>query len=429
MNEYIELLRSNRNYRFLWMGNVVSQLGDWFNLLASAALITEISSSGVAISYLFLARFLPLFFFSPIAGVLADRFSRKWLMVISDVLRGVVVLGFLLIRDPSQVWFFYVLTVAQFCLSAMFIPAKSAVLANIVPKKDLVTANALDSLTWSTMLAAGAFLGGLITAVFGKETAFIMDAGTFLLSAVLIGLVVVPKETRVKETAVQPRWLDFLDGFKYLRTQPFILVIALVKAVGSLVYGAQNVLEVVFAEEVYPLAESGFTSLLRIEDGGTAALGLMYVVSGLGTGLGPIYFRRRLGDAIPKLILGLTIGFGFLVVGLLFLAAFENFAYFNLMTFIRTVGSGTVWVFSAALLQLLVPDQYRGRVFAFEFAALTLTQSISILLAGVMQDRLGWSVQTSATVMGGLALLTFMLWLPLYTRYLRPNAELAELAV
>lgn len=103
MNEYLDLLKANRNYRMLWFGNVVSQLGDWFNLLASAALITELSGSGVAISYLFLARFLPLFFFSPIAGILADRYSRKWLMVLSDVLRGVVVLGFLFIREPGQV--------------------------------------------------------------------------------------------------------------------------------------------------------------------------------------------------------------------------------------------------------------------------------------------------------------------------------------
>ncbi|MBK7897130.1 MAG: MFS transporter [Anaerolineaceae bacterium] len=97
MQEYISLLRNNANYRNLWLGNVVSQLGDWFNLIAAAELITEMSNSGVAISYLFLARFLPLFMFSPLAGVLADRYNRRHLMVISDVLRAVIVLGFLIV--------------------------------------------------------------------------------------------------------------------------------------------------------------------------------------------------------------------------------------------------------------------------------------------------------------------------------------------
>ena len=427
MNEYFVLLQNNRNYRFLWLGNVVSQLGDWFNLLASATLITELSGSGVAISYLFLARFLPLFFFSPIAGILADRYSRKWLMISADILRGAVVLGFLFIRNPEQVWLLYVLTVLQFCLSAIFIPAKSAVVANIVDKKDLVTANALDSLTWSTMFAAGAFLGGVITAVFGKDTAFIMDAGTFLLSAILIGFVMVPKRTNKIVSKGQGGWLDFMDGFRYLKAQPFILIIALVKALGSLVYGAQNVFEIGFAEEVYPFMNNRFTEFFQIEDGGTATLGLIYVISGLGTGLGPLFFRRRLGDAIPRLLLGLTIGFGLMAVGLLFLSTIENFAYFSLLTFIRTIGSGVIWVFSAALLQLLVPDEFRGRVFAFEFACLTLTQSISVLVAGVMQDSWGWSIQQGATVMGAFGIFLFVPWLSVYFKYLKPKSERIQL--
>ena len=152
MQEYLNLLRNNRNYRYLWLGNVVSLLGDWFNLLASAELITNLTNSGVAISSLFLARYLPLFLASPLAGVVADRFSRRTIMIWSDVLRAVTVLGFLLVRSTEQIWLLYLLTVLQFVLSAFFTPARSAIIANVVPQKDLVTANALDSFTWSTML-------------------------------------------------------------------------------------------------------------------------------------------------------------------------------------------------------------------------------------------------------------------------------------
>lgn len=125
MREYALLLYGNRNYCFLWAATVVSQLGDRFNLLASAELITAISNSGVAISYLFLARFLPLFSFSSFAGVLADRYSRRYLLIISDVLQAVTVLGFLFIDSPEQIWVLYLLTVVQFSLSALFSPTSS----------------------------------------------------------------------------------------------------------------------------------------------------------------------------------------------------------------------------------------------------------------------------------------------------------------
>src|SRR5690606_12942705 len=155
------LLRRNANFRNLWLGSVISQFGDWFNVIASAEVISRLTDSGTALSFLFLARFLPLFVFSPIAGVLADRFDRKRIMVLSDVLRAVAVLGFLFIHEPDDIWLFYLLTILQFSLSALFTPARGAVLANVVRSDELVAANALDSLTWSTMLALGAFAGGV----------------------------------------------------------------------------------------------------------------------------------------------------------------------------------------------------------------------------------------------------------------------------
>ena len=111
LDEYSSLLKNNRNYRLLWFGYLISQFGDWFNLIASAAVIANITSNGTSLSYLFLARFLPLFFFSPFAGLLADRFDRRYVMIVSDVLRALTVLGFILVREPHQVWIFYVLRV------------------------------------------------------------------------------------------------------------------------------------------------------------------------------------------------------------------------------------------------------------------------------------------------------------------------------
>jgi MFS family permease len=414
MQEYLSLLRRNKDYRYLWWGNVVSQLGDWFNLIAAAELITELNDSGVAISYLFLARFLPLFLFSPLAGVLADRYNRRNLMVISDVLRAVVVLGFLVVGQTGQVWLFYLLTITQFALSALFTPARSAVVAMIVDREELVTANALDSFTWSTMLALGAFLGGVVTAVFGAETAFVLDALTFLLSAWFISRIMLP----VVQTAVgvvrQGGWFDFVDGFRYLWGRPYLLALSLIKATGSLAWGAVNVLEVSFADRIFPLTMFSLAATLRIEDGGTASLGIIYVISGLGTGLGPLFMRRALGSRPPRLILGAAIGIVLVAVGIGGLSVAPTFGWFLAATLVRTVGSGTLWVFSAVLLQIVVPDQYRGRVFAFEFAMLTLTQSVSILLAGMLQDSPQWGLRQTAMIFSGVGLVFSFVWISFY---------------
>lgn len=411
MQEYLNLLKRNRNYRYLWWGNVVSLLGDWFNLIASAEIITEISNSGVAISYLFLARFLPLFFFSPLAGVIADRYDRKKILVVTDILRALTVLGFLLVAVTGYVWLLYLLTVVQFALSALFTPARSAVLANVVEEEDLLTANALDSFTWSTMLAIGALLGGLVASLFGANTAFVLDALTYLVSALLLVRIVLPKRDVVDVGGQASGWLDFVEGFRYLWQRPFLFGLSLVKAGGSFVWGAINVLEIQYADEVFSLSRVSFAPNIEISDGGTATLGLIYLMSGLGTGLGPLFMRRILGDSTRKMLVGIGIGFALTAVGILGLGYASTLGVFLVFTAVRTVGSGTIWVFSAVLLQLMVPDRYRGRVFAFEFAILTLTQSISILLAGYGIDNLGISLPGVTKLFGLLGVLVSFCWL------------------
>jgi MFS family permease len=418
MSEYVTLLRGNSDYRMLWLGSVVSQLGDWFNLLGSAALVTNLSGTGTAISYLFLARFLPLFLFSPVAGILADRYERRHVMIASDLLRAATVLAFLLIREPGQLWLLYVLTFTQFALSAIFTPARSAVLSNVVRRDELVPANTLDSLTWSTMLAFGALLGGIVAATLGIAQAFFLDAMTFVLSAWLISRITGP--IRAERTAApQGGFFEFLDGLRYLRSQTFILGVALVKAGGALAWGAINVLEITYASEVFQIDFSaGSTSFVANIDSSTAVLGLIYVVSGLGTGLGPLILRRWLGDAPIRQRWAIGLGFGLMTAGLVLLSIAPTLGFFSLATLIRTVGSGTIWVFSAALLQMIVPDQFRGRVFAFEFAALTLTQSISTFWAGFAQDTLGLTVRQVSFSMAIVAVVAGLLWLIFNMRYL-----------
>ena len=404
MSVYVELLRSNQNYRNLWLARVVSNFGDWFNLLASAALITSLTGAGTAVSYLFLARFLPLFVMSPFAGVLADRYERRLILVLADVLRAGAVLCFLFIRTPEQIWLLYALTVVQFLLSALYVPAHSALLSNVVDPDDLVTANALDGFTWSTMLALGALFGGLAAATLGIAAAFVIDAATFLVAAWFV-LRISGVSGPVGDGTAPVRAFDFVMGLQYLRGRPFILGLSLVKAGGALVWGAINVLEIPLAQQVFAVGA-----------GGTITLGVIYAATGIGTGFGPLLIRQRFGDGRVAALRAITLGFGLMTVGVTLLGIAPGLIWVIGATLLRGVGSGALWVFSSAVLQRIVEDRFRGRVFAFEFAALMLTQSISTVLAGIAYDRLGLDVQEVLLLMGGLGLVTTAVWLVFFRR-------------
>lgn len=416
MNAYISLLRDNRNYRNLWLARVVSNLGDWFNLLASTTLIASLTDTGTAISFLFLVRFLPLFLMSPFAGVIADRFDRRTILLVTNVARAAVVLSFLFVDRPERIWLLYVLTALQFVFSAIFTPAETALIPSVVDERDLVTANALDSLTWSTMLAFGSMLGGLATAAFGVTTAFVLDALTFLLAAWFVTRVRVPaRAPRARVTFrqdVRTGMTAFVEGLRFLGGRPFLLGVALVKAGGALVWGAVNVLEVPLGQDVFP-----------INGNGALTLGLIYACVGIGTGFGPLILRARLGDSRPGMLRAITIGFIAMTIGTFGLALAPAIGWVLAATVVRGLGTGAIWVFSTVLLQLILPDGVRGRVFASEFALLTLTQSLSTLWAGFAADTLGWSINAILASAGFASIAVTLLWLLFVARQAAARVE------
>ena len=233
---YIELLRNNYAFRQLWLGQVVSQMGDWFNTIALYTIILNLTGSGRDVGLLLVARFLPSFVFGPLSGVLADRFSRRTIMIVSDLLRAVVVLGFLLVRRADQLWIVYVLTVLQLGFSTFFEPAKTAAIPSIVSDRELVAANAISSVTWSVMLTLGAAIGGLITGWLGTDVAFVLDSLTYLLSAALIASVRLPKRPnarRAKLTVGRALGItQTIEGARYVKHRPRVLALLLVKPAG-----------------------------------------------------------------------------------------------------------------------------------------------------------------------------------------------------
>ncbi|MFN8528075.1 MAG: MFS transporter [Anaerolineae bacterium] len=176
------------------MAQAISLMGDCFDTIVLAALVARYAvaltgdetRSGLAISGLLLARFLPPLLVSPIAGVLLDRFDRKKLLIFSDVARVFIVLGLLLATTPDRLWLIYLLTILQFVVSSLFEPGRNALLPSICREEDLVTANLLGSMTWSVMLAVGGMLGGFVAGQLGTSGALVIDAATFAVLALLI---------------------------------------------------------------------------------------------------------------------------------------------------------------------------------------------------------------------------------------------------
>lgn len=384
IDSYVILLRHNQQYRYLWLSQVISQTGDWFNLIASAALVANLSGSGLAIGGLFLARLLPPFLLSPFVGLVADRFDRRKILIASDLLRAIVVLNFLFVRSGQDVWLLYVLTMLQLSISAFFEPTRAALMPSLVARQDLVTANALDGTTWSTMLALGAALGGLATAVFGITTAFLIDAASFIISAWFISLVRPTFAPVERETARErdTGWQAFVGGLVYLRQHPPVLTVALLKASKALAYGGMAIVEVTFAKEIFPIGADG-----------SGTLGLIYVVTGLSTGLGPLVAQRITGDRPRAIYWAILFCYLSLIVGYVMIGYSTSLSFLLMATFIRTLGSGISWTYSSALLQMSVPDKFLGRVFTFDFAMMTLAASLSTLWVGWAKDSLAMTPQ------------------------------------
>jgi Na+/melibiose symporter-like transporter len=402
LDSYIQLIRDNKNFRYLWLSQVISQLGDWFNLIASAALVANLSGSGLAIGGLFLARLLPPFVLGPFAGVVADRFDRRKILIISDLLRVVVVFGFLLIRSEQDIWLIYTLTIVQLSVSAFFEPARAAILPNIVKREELVTANALSGTTWSTMLALGAALGGLATALFGVTIAFILDALTFLLSAWFVSklnLLATPTAAEAEGPADEG-WQAYFNGLRYLWQNPPILIIALLKAASALAFGGMAVLEVTFAEKVFPLGADG-----------SGTLGMIYFVGGLGTGLAPLIARRITGDNLITMHWAILFTYIASFIGYLMIGWAYTLPILLVASLIRSAGGGTNWVYSSSLLQMLVPNRFLGRVFAFDIAMMTLASSISTLWVGWAHDSLGWTPHQIALALSVISFITALGWI------------------
>jgi len=410
---YFSLLRSNANFRRLWLAQLVSELGDWFYSLAVYDLLLETTHSGKAVGWAIIIQLLPGFLMTPLVGPLADRFARRRLMIVADVARGFIVLGLLVVRASSDVWQVYALLGMEVVFAATFEPARSALLPNLCAPDEILPANALSSATWSFCLAVGAALGGAVTALLGRHVAFVINSLSFFASALFIQRIAVHEAHATPPSApaasAAPEQ-SLRDGVAYLRENPKVLALTLAKA-GLGINGGVLLLLAVFGERIFPVAGHG-----------VLAMGLLYGARGAGAGIGPLIGDHLSGGREGWMWKSISVSF--LITG----CAYVSFSFARslplaaLAVFCAHMAASHIWVVTTTLLQMNTADRYRGRVFALDFGLNALTASVSNFLLGAALDNWGIAARHLARDLGAVMTLPALLWLPAQAKWGR-NTE------
>ncbi|HZS49730.1 MAG TPA: MFS transporter [Bryobacterales bacterium] len=400
MLSFRQLLRQNRNYRLIWMGQVVSEIGDHFNNIAVFSLALESTRSPMVVSGIMISRAIPAILAGPLAGVLLDRADRKRVMIASDVVRAVMALGFLLYHPGGSSWLLYLFSGLLMLASPFFTSGRSSILPTITNAEELHTANALTQTTqWATLTAGTLLAGGIVTR-FGFSRAFLFNAFSFVISATAISLLRLEKgEFRARraltEADVVRPWREYVEGLRYMRSVPLVFGISLIGVGWATGGGAAQILFSVFGELVFQR--------------GPAGIGMIWGFAGIGLLIGGFWAhqmaKRLTFEGYKKTIL---------VCFLLHGAFYVVFSQMRVFTYalLAILFSRLVIAISSVLnfsrLLHTVPDQFRGRVFATVETMVWSTMMISMMLAGIGSQY--YSPRTIGTIAGVLSSSTGVFW-------------------
>ena len=360
---YGQLLRGNRNFRNLLAGQFISELGNWFNFIAGLGLVRLVSeASPTAAGLFFLCRLLPFAVMSPIAGTFVDRFSRRQVMIWTDLARVAVALSFLLVTSADDLWIAYLGTVLLSTFGAFFDGAKNATTPNLTGKEGLLAGTALMFSTRFLLMAIGSGLGGWAAAEFGYKVAFLINAASFLVSAYTVWLI--PEEA-TRDEATAERMADktkrasFLtelrEGLHYTVVNHFALTILLMNIIWAVGGGAINV----------AFERVGGVHFARLEGWNPdLAVGILWLASGAGLALGMLIAHRTSIHLDRRGRHTVFVGWTLLIHGVVFAFAglMPTLMLFALFTFVSRGIIGVEYAVQETLFQRSLPDYIRGRI-------------------------------------------------------------------
>jgi len=356
---------------------VVSYLGDWFAFVALAGLVEDVTDSRFLVSLVLVSMTIPGLFMSAIAGSFADRFDRRKILIVVSVLQAFAAL-LLLFHSAAGIWITFVAQCLIAGLAAFVGPSSSASVPNLVDNdEDLRKTNALFGSTWGTMLAVGAALGGVFAAAFGRNAAFIANAVSFVVAALLFSGVKRPMQSERTQNSNKGRVrpiADMKEAINVAKKDPVILALLCSKMTFAVGAGIVSQLAVL-ASNVFNVGDSG--------------RGLLIGVRGIGSGLGPILGARIAGRDMAKLLK--VCGYAGLVFAVCYVGAALSPFIGMAAVFIALahLSGGAQWTLSTLGLQMEAPDHVRGRVMAGDMAMVNTMIGFTSILAGLTSQFIG----------------------------------------
>ena len=413
MSAFTRLLRTNRNYRFTWSGQVVSEVGDHFNNIAVMSLAMEHRNPGLVVTGVFLARAVAMLLAGPIAGVLLDRLNRKKVMIASDLVRAVIALGFIAALTYKADWLLFVLSAMLMFASPFFTSGRASILPGIATPEELHSANTMTQTTSWASLTIGAFLGAVGVQA-GYVVAFSFNALSFVVSALCIsqlrrpeGFRVVGAEHKHKTTGLA----QYREGLQYMRSTPLVAGVAMVSIGWASGGGAAQILFSLFGEKVF--------------NAGPAGIGIIWGCAGVGLLIGGAT-GYRLGKRLSFVQYKRTIAIVYVIHG----------GAYILFSQMPTIGWACVFIaLSRAAVaissvlnfsQLLrhVEDRFRGRVFATMESITWSTMLLSMMAAGAAS--ITFSPRTIGAWSGAISSTTAIAWTWMNWRGHLPEPPLQE---
>lgn len=373
MRQYTALFR-NRNFLLHWLAGAISNVGDFFNSLALVKILSEDPEHlGTYMALIMVSKVLPRVLFSPVAGALADRLPRRAIMVAADLLRAVLVLALVFVDQPVGI---LALVFAAAVVGTFFNPASSAMLPSLVKQEELVTAGSLSVMTERLAMLLGNGLGAVVLMAVGPHNVFYIDAASFAVSALLLGMITVPavaRKTSLSRSALGTFMADMKETAAFLRETPTVRHLLISLGIAAIGDSALSVLLVPF-----------FTLTLGLAP---ESMGFVWAVFGAASVLGAL----MLGAVGRKVHWTHLFSYGALYVWLMMLGAILVSRAFPSAAFLTLVGlgSGAVNVALQAAVGELVPDWVRGRVFGTWTTFGSLIHATGILTAGPLADHFG----------------------------------------
>ncbi len=365
-----------RNYRLLWTGQLISEAGDGLTNLALLLLVNALTGSTAALAGMAIVLAIPPLTIGLVAGTYVDRFDRRRIMLASDAIRAIVVLGFIFVGSADTLWLLYILAFVQSAVGTFFTPARGAILPRVVPGNGLLAANSLSQATRVVSGIVGSALAGLIVGVLGTFwPAFVLDSASFLLSFILISRL--PSEIghvrAAAKRAATGVGAALGQGIRTIAGSRVLLTTILALAISMLGLGAVNVLFVPF---VVTDLGVGPVWLGPVELAQSAS---MILASGLIT----VLARRFAPSAI------VSIG----MAGIATIIALAGFVtgIWQLLALMFAIG----WFLTPlqasviTILQTSTADEERGRVMSVLQAAMSASSILSMGFAGIAGDAFG----------------------------------------